>query len=160
MLPQIRAWKGGINYVFLLRPTSYLGACILIVLIFCLILYHWAAYPHLPDFRWTYLRSRYLAVMFQLRVYPFLYYTSHASTALVCWPPLHSYVYASLSSYPFYLISFALDTSPYCAPFDAFLKSWRVSLLYYDSISLYLYIRTLVATTVSSDLVSFVKSGH
>ena len=35
----------------MLRPASYLGACILIVLIFSFILYHQAAYPRLPNFR-------------------------------------------------------------------------------------------------------------
>ena len=53
-----------------------------------------------------------------------------------------------------------MDASAYCAPSGAFLVSSRVSLFYYDSISMYVYIRMLVKAIVSSDLVSFVNPGH
>ena len=68
----------------MLRPASYLGACILIVLIFR---YHIVPPDRLSvptGLPLTYPRSRYLAVMVHLRVYPFPDCTSHASTALVC----------------------------------------------------------------------------
>ena len=104
--------------------------------------------------------SSYVSLSFYSTYLPLWDGLSHARTARLLLTPLHCYCCASLSLSSFRFISVPSYSPLYQAPYKPLPERLRICLLYYDSILVYLYLRTLVKATVSSDLVSFVKPGH
>ncbi len=70
----------------MLRPLPYLGVVCSLVLIFCFYMYHWPAFPFIPDLLRQLLLSQYLAVidpmhqhLLTLRLPSYFVYVSHVT---------------------------------------------------------------------------------